>query len=136
MLARLWQLVGVKPPYTPQLNLFACDTLAPSVLALHLVVWKMILIAFTLVDTNGEQFQAEEVWKGAVRRFISRVERLKVSVRIRAAKCRSSHSDLSLEHENKMLAPLGSFNEVGVFRWSDVVWKEIRRLDLDSRTAR
>ena len=114
----------------------ACDTLAPSILALHLVVWKMILIAFTLVDTSGERFQAEEVWKGAVRRFISRVERLKVSVRIRAAKCRSSHSDLSLEHENKMLAPLGSFNEVGVFRWSDVVWKEIRRLDLDSRTAR
>ena len=73
---------------------------------------------------------AGEVWKGTVRRLMSRIERMKVAVRCRAAKELSRGSSYKPIQENKMVAPLGSFDEMGKFKYSDTLWQEILDLGL------
>ena len=119
---------------SPQLNLFALwDTPLPQgVTSLFMITWKVILIAFTKADIIQEAFIPEQVWKGAVRRLISRVERLKMQVRI--ANTNSMSKDLEsipgLASYNKQVAGLGAFSESGIFRYSDTLWNEIKKLDL------
>ena len=55
-----------------------------------------------------------EVWKGTVRRLMSRVERMKVAVRCRAAKEMGRGSSYKPIQENKMITPLGEFDEAGI----------------------
>ena len=98
--------------------------------ALHLIAWKFILIHFTAVDMHGQRFIVGEVWKGTVRRLMSRIERMKVAVRCRAAKELGKGSSYKPTQENKMVAPLGNFDEMGRFRYNDVLWREIVGLGL------
>ena len=41
--------------------------LSGSMSALHVILWKFVLIAFTRVDTEGEEFKPDRVWRQAVR---------------------------------------------------------------------
>jgi hypothetical protein len=43
--------------------------------ALRVIVWKFALIAMVKVDTEGAKYEPERVWKGALRRFQTRVLR-------------------------------------------------------------
>ena len=52
---------------------------------------------------------------------MSRIERMKVAVRCRAAKELSRGSSYKPIQENKMVAPLGSFDERGKFKYSDTL---------------
>ena len=42
--------------------------------ALHVILWKFVLIAFTRVDTDGAKFEPVNVWLQAVRRFRRNVQ--------------------------------------------------------------
>ena len=53
------------------------DSPMPQALSdFHLILWKFILIHFTLVDLKKQRFIADDVWKGAVRRYASKVNSL------------------------------------------------------------
>ena len=75
-----------------------------------------------------------EVWKGTVRRLMSRVERMKVAVRCRAAKEIGRGSSYKATQENKLVAPLGSFDEMGRFRYNEALWQEILDLGLSEHS--
>ena len=104
--------------------------LESGIVAFHLIVWKFILISFTQVDLSRMRFVPIEVWKGAVRRYISRVERLKVVIRTRVLLAEGKGEQLSLDKENELTAPFGAFRSDGYFRWSEVMWSEIKSLEL------
>ena len=115
------------------MNLFALGPDGPlesGIVAFHLIVWKFILISFTQVDLARTRFVPDEVWKGAVRRYISRVERLKVVVRTRVLLAEGRGEQPSLDKENEQTAPFGAFRSDGRFRWSEVMWNEISSLEL------
>ena len=117
------------------LNLFALGPDGPlesGIVAFHLIVWKFILISFTQVDLSRTRFVPNEVWnrKGAVRRYISRVERLKVVVRTRVLLAEGKGEQPSLDKDNELTAPFGAFRSDGHFRWSEVMWNEIKSLEL------
>ena len=97
-----------------------------------MITWKFILIAFTKADIAGELFVPDQIWKGAVRRLISRVERLKMQVRIASTNAMSKDLDAihGLGSYNKQVAGIGSFDETGTFRYTDKLWNEIKALDL------
>ena len=97
-----------------------------------MITWKFILIAFTKADIAGELFVPDQIWKGAVRRLISRVERLKMLVRIASTDAMSKDLDAihGLASYNKQVAGIGSFDEAGLFRYTDKLWNEIKALDL------
>lgn len=56
------------------LGLHGSEVLPGSLAALHVIVWKFVLIAFTRADVTGERFVARRIWRQAVRRFEVRVE--------------------------------------------------------------
>ena len=93
-----------------------------------MITWKFILIAFTKADIAGEAFVPDQIWKGAVRRLISRIERLKMQVRIACTNAISKDLDNihGLGSYNKQVtsvAGLGSFDDAGMFRYTDKLWK-------------
>ena len=119
---------------SPKLNLFALsdNPLPHGVTSLFMITWKFILIAFTKADIAGEAFVPDQIWKGAVRRLISRVERLKMQVRVAGTNALSKDMETihGLGAYNKQVAGLGSFDENGLFRYTDKLWNEITTLDL------
>ena len=119
---------------SPQLNLFALSSspLPSGVTSLFLIAWKFILIAFTKADIAGEAFAPDQIWKAAMRRLISRIERIKMQVRMSntLAASRDLNEIHGLTSINKQVAGLGCFDETGLFRYSDKVWEEIKKLDL------
>ena len=38
----------------------------------HLILWKFILIRLTLVDLEDKPFVADDVWTGAIQRYLSK----------------------------------------------------------------
>ena len=102
-----------------------------------MITWKFILIAFTKADIAKEAFNPDQVWKGAVRRLISRVERLKMQVRIANTNAISKDLDviMGLGSYNKQVAGLGSFSDSGIFRYTDTLWNEIEKLDLSKYSS-
>ena len=45
------------------LGLVEDEFLSGSLSALHVILWKFVLIAFTRVDTDKEEFKPDRVWK-------------------------------------------------------------------------
>ena len=123
MLNHIWQATGTKVTPSTRLNLFALtdSPLPHGTIALFMITWKFILIAFTKADIAGELFVPDQIWKGAVRRLISRVERLKMQVRIASTNAMSKDLDAihGLGSYNKQVAGIGSFDETGTFRYTD-----------------
>ena len=83
---------------------------------------------------HGQRFIVDEVWKGTVRRLMSRIERMKVAVGCRATKELGRGSSYKPVQENKMVASLGSFDEMGKFRYNDTLWQEILDLGLSEHS--
>ena len=49
--------------------------------ALHVIMWKFIIIDFVQVDTNNRPFDAVQVWKATMRRTHGRLQAQAVRVR-------------------------------------------------------
>ena len=127
-----WSLMQVEDKLEPVTVLFGPPSLKRGALAFHVILWKFVLISFTRVDTCKEIFMPDVVWKGAVRRLISRVERKKASVRMMSRLFIDSRSSQlpGLNSHNDEVAGLGEFDEKGVFRWTDSLYDEITKLEL------
>ena len=58
------------------------ELLPPPLFALYVIVWKFVVIDFTCVDTEGREFDAEKIWKAALRRFMVRLQAYSESIRL------------------------------------------------------
>ena len=90
--------------------------------ALHIIVWKFVVIAFTRVDTAGEHFKPDHIWKAAISRF--RVRLLACSEGLLrwaghyADKCVSNSIPPGVKDRyGKMLEPLGTPSDQGGVQW-------------------
>ena len=86
---------------------------------LLLVVWKFVLIHFTLVDLRNQSFQADQVWKGALIRYLSKANKLSFVVRLKQVRSEARGDTLSTNAEERLLAPLGSIDASGQITWRD-----------------
>ena len=83
----------------------------------HLVLWKFVLIHFTLVDLQKQRFVAENVWKGAVRRYASKANSLTFIIQLKQIRAENGGSDVRVTNENSILAPLGVIDTNGTITW-------------------
>ena len=51
------------------LGLTSTGPLPSSLSALHIILWKFVVIAFTRKDTANEEFKPKRIWRDAIRRF-------------------------------------------------------------------
>ena len=86
--------------------------------AFHLILWKFVLIRFTLVDLENKPFDTDEVWTGAIRRYLSIANSLTFRVGELTRKAEASNSDVRLDSLNALLHPLGTINSSGVITWN------------------
>ena len=84
--------------------------------ALHVILWKFVLIAFTRVDTDDAKFEPVNVWLQAVRRFRRNLQALGEAERRRHLGAQGLGSDPpSTGALDKALAPLAHWDpEEGV----------------------
>jgi len=87
----------------------------PSALsALRVIVWKFTLIAFTRVDTDGAKYSSADVWKGALRRFETRVRRYDIYVARLALRRRcAGDGPLDYARYRAVIKPLEGYDEEG-----------------------
>ena len=105
-------------PLSPELVLHGIEpegsSLPPGLTALHLILWKFVILHFTLVDTENAKFIPDAVWSMALRRFEVRVNALAAKVRSQAIRRRGQGFELlSPNADNRRLAPLASLASWG-----------------------
>ena len=91
--------------------------LPPAVSDFHLILWKFIIIHFTLVDLDNRPFQHTDVWKGAVRRYISKANSLSQQVRHESMAAEARNRPPKLDKFNKILHPLATIDFRGDIHW-------------------
>jgi len=117
-------------PLTDELIFHAVDSRAqvlPSGLsALHLIMWKFVILNFTMVQLENRPFNPEEVWHGAIRRLEVRLNALAFKVKRRAIQRSGQALQLySPEAENRRIKPLASVGLWGKLYHSPELEKEI-----------
>ena len=103
-------LLGVSVPELPQ-----------AISDLHLIIWKFIIIHFTLVDIDKRPFKTDDVWTGATRRYLSKVNSLQQKVRLEVKDAEARDRPARIRRFNRLLAPLATINADGKIKWSSVM---------------
>ena len=72
------------------------------------------MIAFTRVDTDGAKYSSAEVWKGAMRRFETRVRRYDIYVaRLTLRRRCAGDGPLDYARNRAVITPLEGYDEKG-----------------------
>ena len=95
---------------------------------LLLVIWKFVLIHFTLVDLQSSPFLTDQVWQGAMRRFASKANSLTHRMHVAAANAEARGEDLNTSKLNGLLNPLGTIDESGTITWRSDIDVYLRQL--------
>ena len=114
------------------LTLFAHSAGGPlerGVINLHMIIWKFIIIHFTAVDLNNTRFEPDDIWKNALRRYTSRVERLKLKARKDITR-KGDSSLVKWNQYNLEVEPFGSFNDRGWFAYHREMEAVLIKLEL------
>ena len=69
------------------------------------------------VDLKRQPFLPPEVWKGAIRSYVSKANSLTHQVTFKQRRAEARGLQLNLDPENALLTPLGSIDETGVINW-------------------
>jgi hypothetical protein len=85
----------------------------------HLILWKFILIPFTLVDLKNKPFTPDDVWTGAIRRYLSKANSLTYRVGELTRRAEATNSDVNLKSVNSLLNPLGKIDASGIILWNN-----------------
>ena len=103
-------------------------------LALFLIMWKMIIIAFTRVDMEHALFNPEQVWEMALRRIVVRVRARAHTIKLKALRLEARGDPPPDEPRalNRRLMPLASVDEKGTLSWSPPLLKRLVNLKLIS----
>jgi hypothetical protein len=95
----------------------------------HLILWKFILINFTLVDLENKRFIADNVWNGAIRRYLSKANTLTYRVGDLTRRAEANLSQLNLKQVNELLSPLGTIDSRGSIIWVDEFARHAAEVD-------
>ena len=88
--------------------------LTGSMAALRIIVWKFALIAMVKVDTEGLKYVAEHVWKGAIRRFASRIRRYDIYVaRLSLRESSAGRDPPNQARHSAVIAPIEGYDTDG-----------------------
>ena len=85
----------------------------------HLILWKFILIRLTLVDFEDKPFLADDVWTGAIRRYLSKANVLTFRVGELTRIAEASSREVDSKHLNLLILPLGKLRPDGTIAWCD-----------------
>ena len=107
-------LLGLTSPPLPQ-----------ALSDLHLIMWKFILIHFTLVDLEHKPFKPRDVWLGAVRRYASKANKLTYKIRVKQARAEATFSTLDVRAESHLLSPLATIGDGGIIEWTSPFCRDV-----------
>ena len=77
------------------------------------ILWKFILVRLTLVDLERKPFVADDVWTGAIRRYLSKANVLTFRVGELTRAAEASSRDADFKHLNLLIHPLGKLDTDG-----------------------
>jgi hypothetical protein len=97
---------------------YTTPELPTSISDFHLILWKFIIIHFTLVDLENRPFKPDEIWIGAIRRYLSKIHSLQQKIRLEVAEAQALERPINVRRFNALLAPLATIDEFGRLRWS------------------
>ena len=112
---------------TPRLIFHAVDeegrVLPPGLSALHLIMWKMVIYHFTMVQTEGTRFSPTNVWSSTISRLEVRISALAFKVKRKAIVALGQGNQIrDPVADSRKVAPLACFTE-----WGEVVTHEFIR---------
>ena len=96
---------------------------------LHLLLWKHIIYALTLVETEDEDFTPHAVWQATWTRLERKVLAKQVGIQTVLLRAESRGEDPpSLERKGAPIAPLADIDEKGKFVWNEDTPNELTKL--------
>ena len=95
----------------------------------HLILWKFILINFTLVELENKRFIADNVWNAAIRRYLSKANTLTYRVGDLTRRAEANLHELNLKQVNELLSPLGTIDSRGSITWVDEFARHAAEVD-------
>ena len=83
--------------------------------ALRILLWKFIVIQFTGVDLEGTRFDCEVIWRMAIRRLLTLLNRIEWGAHINQMTAPNQKSaESGLARACAKLAPLAALSETGI----------------------
>ena len=111
--------------------------LAEGWINLHLLIWKQLIYALTIVETEGAKFEPHTVWQAAWQRFerkvLAKQENLQTLL-LRADSRGDEPPDLT--DKCTAAAPIASFDAEGKAVWNDEIADAIRQLATSPKSGR
>ena len=99
--------------------------------AIFLIMWKFIIIAFTRIDLDRGIFDSKSIWESTLRRLIVRVNARAHGVRLKAARLESRGDPATKPPNalNKRLYPIASINHWGTITWAPALERLIKDIN-------
>ena len=109
------------------------ETILPSALsAMHIILWKFVMIAYTRCDVKGEPFKPARIWKDAVRRFRARLMARCEVIRRSTIRHVGNLPPKVRESHEQILAPCATVSEDGVVTWTPPLRELLTSLKLEA----
>ena len=98
--------------------------LANSLNAFRIVLWKFIVLRFTMVDLEDIPFCADTVWRMSVRRLITRLNKEEWQARLSMMNARNTRAQAAVaDRVTRKLVPLAQMTQTGVIwlpQWAEI----------------
>ena len=99
-------------------------SLPPAHGDLFLILWKFIVINFTLAELERKPFDCDSIWKSVTNRYLSKANTLTFRVGMKTLTAAARGRQLDIRHENSLLHPLGSIDAEGTIEWAEAFKNE------------
>ena len=93
-------------------------TLPKSLSDMHLIIWKFIIIHFTLVDLDRKTFDPDKVLAGALRRYASKANSLTHQVQLERKQAEADERLPNVKQFTDLIQPLGEVMMNGQIEWN------------------
>ena len=94
-------------------------SLPPAHGDLFLILWKFIIINFTLAEIERKPFDCDSIWKSATTRYLSKANTLTYRIGMKQMRADARGLKLDVRHEKSLLQPLGTIDSAGTIAWVD-----------------
>ena len=75
---------------------------------LFLVLWKFIIINFTLAEIERKPFDCNSIWESVIIRYLSKANTLSFRIGMKQMRAEARGLKLDMRHEKSLLHPLGT----------------------------
>ena len=94
-------------------------SLPPAHGDLFLILWKFIIINFTLAEIERKPFDCNSIWQSVIIRYLSKANTLSFRIGMKQMRADARGLKLDIRHENSLLHPLGTIDTSGVIKWAE-----------------